>query len=259
MIRIAERYRPFSHKPGASCVVPGTDYVVHAYPGLIRVSKDNETIAELPITLKKSFLLTQDLEQGFVSISGEFFVDETGNITLKKPVPRPTHERLSLGSSKAQNWDYIRERKDLREILPLWHKLASYYPYQHTIPNHYLNLYLSYFNPYFVPREKDEEHHGIYKDPLEKPYTLFSQKGVRSFLIEEKKDEIIIKRTPFTSGRIINAQTSVGTIHYEWTKNFPRQFIFEGDISRLQVTFPPEVSQYRVTNTEKGLLFDKFE
>lgn len=259
MIRIAERYRPFSRKPGACCLVPGTEFTVHAFPGLVRVKKFDETIAELPITLKKPFLLTQDLEQGFVSISGEFFVDETGTIALKKPVPRPTHERLSLGSSKAQNWDYIRERKDLREILPLWHKLASYYSFTHALPQEYLNLYLSYFNAYFVPREKDEEYQGIFKDALEKPFTLFSQKGVRSFLIEEKKDEIIMKRTPFTSGRIINAKTSVGIIHYEWTKNFPRQFIFEGDISHLQVTFPPEVSQYRVTNTQKGLLFDKFQ
>lgn len=259
MIRIAERYRPYSRKPGASCVVPGTEYVVQAFPGLIRVSKDKELLSELPIALKKPFLLTQDLEQGFVSISGEFFIDETGTITLKKPLPRPTQERLSLGSSKAQNWDYIRERKDLKEILPLWHKLAGYYSFQHPLPDAYLNLYLSYFNPYFVPREKDEEHHGIFKDPLEKPFTLFSQKGVRSFLIDEKKDEIIIKRTPFASGRIVNAHTSVGLIHYEWTKNFPRRFIFEGDISRLQVTFPPEVSQYRVTNTDTGLFFDKFQ
>lgn len=259
MIRIAERYRPFSRKPGAFCLVPGTEFTVHAYPTLIRVARHNETLSELPITLKKPFLLTQDLEQGFVSISGEFFVDETGTITLKKPAPRKHEERLSLGSSKAQNWDYIRERKDLEEILPLWHKLAGYYPYSHPLPEAALNLYLSYFNPYFVPRSQDSEYHGLFKDPLDDPFTLLSQKGTRSFVLEERPDEILIKRTSFPSGRLISAQTPLGTIHYEWTKHFPRRFLFEGDISRLQVTFPPEVKQYRVMNTEGGLLFDKFE
>lgn len=259
MIKIATRYRPYSVKPGASCLIPGTKLIVKAFPTLIQVFSEGMLHSEKKFDRIDKFVMTQDLEQGYVSISNQLYVDSKGLITDKKPAAIKHDERLSLGISKAQSFCKIRERKNLEEILPLWHKLAGYYNYDNPLLGDLQKLYLSYFDAYFVPRSTDSQHQGLYTAPLNDPYTLFSQKGVRSFVLEETKDLITIKKNSFVSGRLTDAKTSQGIINYEWTKNFPRQLEFVGDISKLEIAFPPEVKRYRVVNTDTGLIFDKFE
>lgn len=262
MIKIHERFRPYSHRPGTSVLVPGTKYIVTAYPTLIEVTLEGQKIASkmIPGTYD-TFLVSQNLEQGFVVIHSakeKHYVDAQGQILDAKPLPRSHQERLFLGCNKAQNYDKVRERADLEEVLPLWHKLAGYYAGTHSITDP-LAEYLSYFSASFVPRSADSEHQGFHLPNLKDPFEILNQKSIRSHFIDEDHEKIIVKKTSFISGRLIHAEFSSGTIHYEWTKSFPRQLYFDGDISKLEIAFPSEVKSYRVTTTEKGLLFDRFE
>src|SRR5262249_35752829 len=43
----------------------------------------------------------------------------------------PELERLSLGNHRAQDLDLIRRRKDLSEILPIWHRLGQMVVFPH--------------------------------------------------------------------------------------------------------------------------------
>lgn len=262
MIKIHDRFRPFSHRPGTSCLVPGTKLVVTAYPTLIEISSDGKKISSTTIEgTYDSFLIGQDLEQGFVIVISnqkKHFIDKEGKISSVKPAARSNQERLSLGMNKAQNWDAIRERADLREILPLWHKLSGYYQGDETFSDP-LPVFMSYFSKSFVPRVSDFEHQGFNLPVVKDPYAFLSQKAIRSLFIEEENEKVVIKKSPFITGRLIHVPISYGSIHYEWTKNFPRRLFFDGDITKLEIAFPPDVRSYRVSTTEKGLLFDRFE
>jgi len=72
-MRIANRYRPFSHQPGTATLIPGSGAVVTAYPTCLTLELDRETRCTLKWHLKgliEDFTLMQDLEQHSVRISG---------------------------------------------------------------------------------------------------------------------------------------------------------------------------------------------
>jgi hypothetical protein len=76
-ISIAQRHRPFSHWPGASCILPRTCWVVHAFPAMIRLQNlerhNSQGCIEIPLELTgpvREFTLEQDLEKGYVRIWG---------------------------------------------------------------------------------------------------------------------------------------------------------------------------------------------
>ena len=43
-IKIAAKLRPFSHVPGAACVIPGTSAVIEAFPTLLRIDGHEITL-----------------------------------------------------------------------------------------------------------------------------------------------------------------------------------------------------------------------
>jgi len=68
-IKIAERLRPFSHTPGASCLIPGTCFAVTAFPTLLRIDQHE---IKLKLTGPVSnFTLQQDLEKNCVFVFGK--------------------------------------------------------------------------------------------------------------------------------------------------------------------------------------------
>jgi len=167
-ITIAERLIPFSHTPGASCVIPGTTWEIEAFPTLLRIGRGK---IELKLMLSgpiEEFTLQQDLEKNCVWIFGKakegyyrlriegsdsgfnlfaektppkgLVYDGTAHGTLKKKdhlhlpmevvfVKKEIHERLSLGSHKDQDWDLVQKRCDLKEILPVLFCLGQKTPY----------------------------------------------------------------------------------------------------------------------------------
>lgn len=77
-ITIANKLMPYSHAAGSRALLPGTAFVVEAYPALLRLyrlDKDPmEQIAELALQLPgpmKQFTLQQDLKSGEMRIWGE--------------------------------------------------------------------------------------------------------------------------------------------------------------------------------------------
>lgn len=158
-IRIAQPLRPYSHTPGAACLIPGTTCEMEAYPTLLR-------IGSLAIRLQltgpvEGFTLEQDLPRRCVWVYGKakegyyrlrleatdagfHLYVEKGNLTINdrpcKPKDRlhfPAEfafalktdlEILSFGNYKSQDWDEVQKRSDLREILPVLFYLGQLIP-----------------------------------------------------------------------------------------------------------------------------------
>jgi hypothetical protein len=254
---IASRYKPFSHLPGAACLVPGQEAIIQAFPSFSEVR-----------TLK-----------------GELIFTEPGRKTLVQDLEKPFRsERLSFGSHKQQDVDAIRRRGDLKEILPLWHKLATYYPSKgevlpgsllyelchetdrNRMEERFLNVYYAGFSPFFIPRKKDSEHHGFALPPLgdEDPLLLITEgaKAIRSMIVQEQEHEVrLLPKLPslFSCGRWVDCPIASGVISIEWTKHFLRRVIYTPfETKEIELKFPKEVKQYRVKAFGKSFLFDNF-
>ena len=158
MIKIADRFRPFSHTPGAMCMVPGSNWALEAHPTEFRfVCGESEFFLNLGLTGPvEGFTLEQDLERNVARVFGKakegyyhFQIGQFGDALVirlsrgksipytfagktgvfergaqleiaSEPVLCQDHvERLSLGMNKKLDWDLVVRRGDLREILPV--------------------------------------------------------------------------------------------------------------------------------------------
>jgi len=77
-IKIAERLKPFSHLPGASCILPGSFYQLQIFPTCLKVFDLSNASSTLQLELHfellgpiKGFTVQNDLEKGEVRIWGE--------------------------------------------------------------------------------------------------------------------------------------------------------------------------------------------
>lgn len=231
IISIASRLKPFSHHPGARCLIPGTDYVVEAFPALVRIREFTGAIVkEVTLDVKgplNQFTLMQDLERGCVTLFSEiynFHILPSLEIVFQKNPPLPplkVRERLSLGSHKKQEWEGIKRRCDFREIFPLWFRLGACLnlpPYQgdhqgvfsllkgvrESIATHqpemilprFKNLFLAGFSQMLLPRSLDEDHQGILDLPPSKdsPLYLLTEGSalIRSLFLLSADNEISI-------------------------------------------------------------------
>ena len=209
-IKIAAKLRPFSHVPGAACVIPGTSAVIEAFPTLLRID-GREIILNLTGPVK-DFTLQQDLERHCVFVFGTakegYFrlrIDG-GSIQVEKGplesehipiqfVPNIPFERLSLGSHKALDWDLMQKRSDLKEILPLLFCLGQKVPLtppqklsgtarllelpteRKQLAEALESFCKAAFTHMLVPRLIDDQHQGLVP---EEPVT-----GNRFFLLQE--------------------------------------------------------------------------
>lgn len=152
-IGISARLRPFSHTPGASCLIPCSSWQVQAFPTLLRFTNliTAET-HELPLNIKGpmlDFTLELDLEKRGVHVFGHSksgyerfcigMTDEGIRIMsekgkTKKVIPTKVNlsqiskERLSLGSHKALDWDLVKRKRDLSQVFPVWFRLGQMVP-----------------------------------------------------------------------------------------------------------------------------------
>jgi hypothetical protein len=210
MISIAERLKPFSHMPGTRCLIPGSQYLVEAFPALIRIREFSGAISkEVVLDIEgplKQFTLVQDLERGCVTLFSElyhFHLLPNLDLMFQKNPPLPplrVQERLSLGSHKKQEWEAIKKRGDFREIFPLWFRLGSLLnlpprqgddrgvfsllkPLQESLYTHrpervlpyFEKLFLAGFSQMLVPRIVDEDFQGILSNqtPLSEDSPLY--------------------------------------------------------------------------------------
>ena len=168
MIRITQLYRPFFLEVGESCFIPGTSWIIKAYPTRFELShlQTQECILgifELVCPIRE-FIMTQDIEKQRVYVRfrtpkgllSYFFSKKGQNLCLsvkrcssegiylecqeKRFLIQANHnyllandstatitslEKLSLGCHKKQDWQRVKRRLLLEEILPIWFSLGN--------------------------------------------------------------------------------------------------------------------------------------
>jgi hypothetical protein len=130
-IQIRNRYRPFTHRPGAHVLLPFSPYTLQIFPDKIFVFNDEKLIAEADFILKKPtdcFVTELNLERGNIAVYGDYFryyiFFDQGKIVFNVR----DSLKISFGIFKKQNFYDIQDREDLREILPIWHALSRKMP-----------------------------------------------------------------------------------------------------------------------------------
>ena len=165
MIKISQKFKPFANRPGTACLIPGSSWVVQAYPTLLRIlgEKEHEIFLRLTGPIEQ-FTLMQDVDRQAVFVYGyakegyfNFKIFHVGknvlvklyrgnsivcvingaNVSLNKgdiinvPVDDAgfkldRKEYLHLGINKKLNWDMVEKRSDLREIFPVVFLLGQF-------------------------------------------------------------------------------------------------------------------------------------
>lgn len=307
-ITIAERLHPFSHKPGTCCLIPGSSIEVQVFPAYL-IFKD----LEIPLSIKgpvKDFTVQQDLEKGRITVWGDsadgFFryhiyagVDNSYYFESEKNIPilpttskekafKPVAEKLSLGCSKAQDWDLVMRRGEMNEIFPFWHRLGKAIPktqvkYDGTgklllkckeavenkdrehLVEQFENLFHAAFRGILVPQLTDDLHQGFIADDEQidenlSPLFLLSEGAnlIQSLFVQfsEKTIEILPVLPPqFHCGRMLNIPTPWGTLDFEWTKKEIRRVIFKA-VAKDEITFkyPAQMkhARFHVSNNQRG-------
>lgn len=311
-ISIAERLRPFSHLPGTSCLLPGTPFRFTLYPALIRVEslefstpKLIEEI-ELPIQAPvKDFTVQLDLEKqrirvwadtknGFMRYSiykngshYTFAAEKNPQAALpfaenKPALLVPQLERLSLGNHKAQDWELVKRRADLAEIMPIWFHLGQTYNQQYAPahegtaafltecrrqimtgnPNTFLEPFQALsetgFSGILSPRLHDLGHRGYTLPPITEdtsPLILLKQGAelIRSLFFSFNKGEADLLPalpTAFHCGRMLNLTCGdLGTLDMEWSSKRLRRFYFHATKDgTIRFNSPKELQTMRLND-----------
>ncbi len=202
-IKIAERLKPFSHLPGASCVIPGSCSVIEAFPTLLKIDGHEW---KMPLTGPVAdFTLQQDLEKHCVFVFGKaqegYFrlkieaLSSGFQIESEKGPLKSAHlpakvrlsentlfERLSLGSHKSQDWDQVQKRCDLKEILPVLFALGQKSPFfppqpligtarlllmptdRNRLASSIESFFRAAFKKLLVPRLVDDDYQGLVQE-----------------------------------------------------------------------------------------------
>lgn len=299
MIKIAERLRPFSHTPGAACIIPGTCLEIEAFPTLLKIDKRE---VQLKLTGPvKNFTLEQDLEKHCVWVYGRakegFFrlrveaSDAGCNVIVEKGslsplhIPFETHmakrqtvERLSLGNHKAQDWDLVQKRCDLKEFLPVLFCLGQNIP---LIPPQTLSgtarllelppdrkdlapalqaLFQAAFTKILVPRLIDDQYQGLVPDEPGSGNRFFllqeGAKMIRSLFFKQNERRLSFLPNlpiPLDCGRMVGLKVAgIGDIDLEWSKKLLRRVVMHVSTSgEVILELQREIKNFRVRTSEK--------
>jgi hypothetical protein len=309
-IKIAERLKPFSHVPGVSCMLPKSTVVVQVFPTLLRIEGAPDIFLEVEGPVR-DFTVQQDLEIGKILVHGHArngyirytITQEILGIYVrfdKFPfakesifIPRSSSEiascleRLSLGMHKAQDFEMMRRRSDLKEIFPLWLKIANDLPEISFTPcstgtplllyaceekiarkdregvyETFLNLFHAGFYDMLVPRLFDNQFQGLVTSVADlkfPPYALLKEGGrlIRSLFFQETEDFLsLLPCLPieFHSGRYLNLKTHHNDeIDLEWSKKMLQKVIIRPKSTRtFQLHIPKGIKSYRLRTSLKA-------
>jgi len=297
-ISIRERLKPFSHTPGAGCLIPGTCWEIEAFPALVRLGKKYEIALHVTGPVK-DFTLEQDLEKNYVSVFGKaqegfyrlqfqgkeggievmvvkapklflvngsplraneklFFADEEVDFFLPKIC-----ERLSLGVSKAQDWDLVLRRFDLKEILPVLYCLGQKLPLIKPQPlcgtgklleeGHLESFCRAAFSKILVPRFIDDQHQGLSLPGIAagNPCFLLQEAAsrIRSLFFCQENDRIsLLPSSSFDAGRMTKIQANgMGEIDIEWASRTLRRAILRASFTGEAILdLPKGLRSFRV-------------
>ncbi len=222
------------------------------------------------------------------------FITEKQSLVLgspeRSPSPAPTEERLSLGIHKAQDWELIRRRTDLKEIFPIWLRAGGLTPPPSVPPIPtgtlrqlsqcqeaiekgesqricplFLLLFRTAFSGICVPRVQDEDFQGIL--PFEEialtvsplPLLTLGAALIRSLFFEEKASTwkfLPCLPSDFPAGRFVGIVARHGErIQFEWAKHRLRKVVIHTAEERdVVLQFPKSIRSLRLktARTQKG-------
>ncbi len=322
-ITIAERLRPFSHNPGTYCLLPRTSLRFQIFPALIRVHDfshaEPKLMVEIALSIRgpvRDFTVQLDLEKGIIKVWGDskagffrYLIAKSDDKALfaikveKHPIEwesaQPIQvlkefqavpllaERLSLGSHKAQDWELVRRRRDLKEIFPIWYRLGQLVPdglkrspegtamlleecrrgivlgSSEEVLRPFLELFLAGFEGILSPRLQDDEHQGFLLNPVlpksEATPLLLLKEGfhlIRSLFFSVNGDVIdILPLLPpeFHCGRLLHlACGDHGHLDMEWTKKAIRRMVFHATADcKLRFYFGNQLKRFRLRESEQ--------
>jgi hypothetical protein len=252
----------------------------------------------------KDFTLEQDLEKNCVRVYGKakegFFrlriqatdagfdiVSEKGpcktvHIAFETQfIHRPSFERLSLGNHKAQDWDLVQKRSDLREFLPVLFCLGQKIPFIPPqklcgtarlleLPSDRKDLeaaleafFKAAFTKILTPRLTDDQHHGfVPREAVQGNRFFLLQEGakmIRSLFFKQEERRIaLLPILPISldCGRAIGLQApGIGEIDFEWSKKTLRRAIIRASTSgEVLLELQKEIKTFRIRKSrrEKG-------
>lgn len=291
-ITIAERLRPFSHLPGASCVIPWSSFKVQAFPALL-IFENLHTFEKHEYKLDwkgpvKEFTLELDLEKAVVWVYGKTLeghrricieMQEAGIAIDKKLVFPGTQlmphsvERLSLGMSKKLDWELVLRRQEMAEIFPIWLRLGQMVPKSGTtslfqecekldVISTYLKLFLIGFEGILSPRLSDSAHQGIVEGKFsESPLILLTEgaKYIRALFFKETAQgwNFLPCLSPeFHAGRFVQLTTKAGDkIDFDWSKKVLQKVVIQPKSDReILISLPKPLTscRQRTSLKEKG-------
>ncbi len=309
-IEINEKIRPFSHRSGVCCLIPGSEVSVQVFAALLRVNG----LSDMPLAITgpiKEFTVQIDLEKQVLWVWGiaqeghyRFGLqNEEGSIVLfmdrcpangieigrykamrkdkivlcaaKKSVAPLRMEKLFLGNHKAQDWDYVWRRMDLKEIAPALFLLGQQTPFVQEAQGPIANLIqtqLSLFvrvglSDLLVPRLEDLDYQGIVPSNLGQgdPNGLLraAYLKMRSFLLAVTFNSVqILPDLPidWDAGRAVCLQEeSVGEFALEWSRSQMRKMIVRAlKTQSLSFCFAKPICRYRLNGvwTDNGAVVD---
>ena len=203
-ITIAQRLFPFSHIPGTTGLIPGSEWQIQIFPTIFRFKSlisGEEKVFPLDVQGPVlDFTVLLNLEKLWVEISGHtangyrhytVSLDDSGIvITFEKkkeliPVSWKkggvSKERLSLGVHKQLDWELVCRRRDLKEIFPVWFRLGQITPQTQMteegvaslltecpkldVAAHFTKIFLAGFKSLLTPRLIDDAYQGIVSCP----------------------------------------------------------------------------------------------
>ncbi len=312
-IDIALRFKPFSHAPGTICLVPGTLWRVQVYPTFATFFGPHGEELSYPFSHRgplEQFTVEQDLEKREVRIFGKTkeqvlslcIACREGELEMidgkKAPIKigsgvrwkeKNSHEcsRLSMGIHKKQEWERVKQYRELTEVLPLWFYLGQMTPCTEQSDSRYgslllldeckhlvatkqraeleirlRHLFLAGFGGMFNPRIHDPEHQGILSDaPSEDPKAallLLSQGAqfIRNLFLAQEEGQLSLLPCllkSFYAGRFTDLTTQEGDrLDLEWSKGTLRRAILRPTADRtITLQWPKELRHCRVRSSVK--------
>lgn len=201
-IAIDQPYAPFTHEPGATLRIPGTNREAIIYPGRLEIG---EFSFDLPLEERAvDFTALLDLKKGAIFVNvrtkSAYFryrikaaaVDEGITVVFDRGlrkrffipcvVEKPkSFAWLSTGVYKKQEWESVQKRGNIAEILPIWF-MASQWFEEGEMPENLLATFQESFGAIFTPRAA---RHTGYKGacasfPFKDFQALFAQYGEKS-------------------------------------------------------------------------------
>jgi hypothetical protein len=202
------------------------------------------------------------------------------------PYQASASHRLSLGNHKAQDWDLIKRRLDLKEIFPIWNRLGQLVPYLNEQPIYegtacllrecedliaqgkpefiaqsFLSLFQAGFHDILVPRLIDDQYQGISSvtrsSSTYSPLSLLIEGAhlINRLFIQEDKEGIWILPVllpEFHSGRLLQFKVKEGLVDLEWSKKTIRRMIFYSETDKeLVFHFKKSLKSYRLRQGTK--------